>query len=321
MQYNSAVYEFPAATTFAQLLGTLKTAHAIPCPLVKYLDEESELITVENQVEFQEGLDCQGKFIVHDNLQESSTLAGLPLVESCMESFAAPPLKRTTDKANYAAVASRDVALGRKQQDAFSATATVEVAEIALQPIGTDSYAKLSGPDLVEKAQNTLPRQSQLIGTEPASTNSVSSATNQLSRQHRESQANTQNVQEQIRGLVRQELSLSLEQSRVRGSVVRCVFEGAKCCVCGNMPIVNVLYSCEQCQEVVMCESCEEDFEHAHDLVKHRNPEGWRKSDNKSSALEYFKRLGFMDEEKIREALEQAEGQVNRAASILLNLD
>ena len=151
VRVNDRDLMLPYTITYDQCLEIL--TKEVPSPQLKYLDEEAELITVDNQIEFLEALATikatGGFFEVVADFNKGSTIEGLPILESHITPFGPQgpqPVEKEVKPPTVRAQSS-----GREVQDMSMNTGGVTVVDNSSQHQQPDLNAKCTGPENAEK--------------------------------------------------------------------------------------------------------------------------------------------------------------------------
>lgn len=124
-------------------------------------------------------------------------------------------------------------------------------------------------------------------------------------------QVNLETPIERLQDIIKQEISAAVVGLQMHSPPKP--FPSTQCTICSTTPISEILYICETCKEIQLCQQCENDFEHPHALLKYRDPETWE-----NSLFVYFRDMGFSPGH-IRRALSGANNDPQLAANILLH--
>ena len=365
VRFEDERIQLPATFTYEQTVQALLERTRVPALQLVYLDDEAEWITVDNQLEFEEGLSTvqatNSFFKIAPKDPDGAVIAALPLYESCMSSKAdqesvvlqkfsadegARPVEKTdaynqfgskptVDQTSFTEVRQHEIGTGVDQADAHSNTEFIEVVESGSQHFAPEVTVKKTGPEIVEKGVNPCQRQSQSIVTDHIPQSSIALETHQVVEQlHQGAQTNLHNIEEDLRQMVQAEVSLfMLESQRLN---VRS-FPGTRCTICEASPLTNAFYTCAHCPQLQLCENCEADLEHEHDLLKNRFmpipvPEPMPvpmpvvvekpviEPTAEEKVYQAIKSMGFNDEDEIQAALVQADYDLNKATSLLLGI-
>jgi len=352
-------------------------------PLIQYKDHEGDLITISSEPEYQEALSSSEnallKLIVKASDFKSSLLLNIPLAnsESDKESEESMVLLSPTNEQTDAySFPTEDKAFETQPVESVdvSILAMPDVNESACctQP-STSEKANLTnevltqeqecGVPLSETGCDALEINTQETSTEPVKTSSVAVETPKPLTESKnlgtqamfsislnpKEEVNPA-LLESLRDIVREELQKKSQTSRVL------VKHEAQCSECSQYPILGVRYYCAEC-ELSLCEDCEEQTDHQHDMFKLRKPDSMPKSPKQhlkeevkeppkeeskvvapkveidfsgshfvrptgkqmKQMVNQFENLGFTDQEKIMRSLVKANFNLEVAADMLID--
>jgi hypothetical protein len=281
--------------TVAELYAKIRELFGIERPYLQYKDDEDDLITIHTDEEYQDALQLSGKGCLRllispstKPIQETSNIiySAVPSIQppfSTISTISTATLPIQTHETSCQAAPMPS----HKLMEALVKTAesSMNTHQNSDMGISTDFI------DLIDATSNTAFYNSKISATDPLATQTQGENTVPIIVDSKGNYANftaekasgladnakidsfvqsegvEQELMESIRMIIRQELE------SLTGSGNRSVHKGFKCVECGVDPIVGNLFKCAQCDNLVICEICEERMSHPHFFFKYRRPE------------------------------------------------
>jgi Zinc finger, ZZ type len=259
--YNSTEVIENLVTGYSETIECVKATLGLSNPLIKYLDEENELVTIRNSLEFRDGIKYVTQnskyFVVEDgNRMYKDQSCGIVNVEETSQT----KMPASLDQSSEIKVSFQDT--GSDPSPVFTSF-TVSSSQIPK----LERYSKFTGHEYSDK-----------------STNSIKEMKSKASEVMLEDSLQDFNM-ENMKNLIKEEL--------------KCIHKEVHDNICSNClcrPIYGVRYKCSVCIDYNLCSKCEADNEHTHVFLKLKKPEIVKEPEN---FLNKILDLGFTDVEKI----------------------
>lgn len=278
--------------TIGELYAKIRELFGIERPYLQYKDDEDDLITIHTDEEYQDTLQLAGKGCLRllispstKPIQETSNIISsiVPSNQPPFTNISTATLPIQTHETSCQAVPVPN----HKLMEALVKTAesSMNTHQNSDMGISTDII------DLIDATSNTAVYNCKISATDPLATltqgentvpimvdskgnyaNFTAEKASGLADSARidsfvQSEGVEQELMESIRMIIRQELE------NFTGSGNRSVHQGFKCVECGVNPIVGNLFKCAECDNLVVCEICEEKMSHPHFFLKYKRPE------------------------------------------------
>jgi predicted Zn-ribbon and HTH transcriptional regulator len=355
IRYKDRTQSIIIPNSLDQLKTTVKQIFRINKPKFQYFDEDSELITVDVQLELNEAI----RFITENNtylIVEEETLAGsvlqfiddLPLMKSQITSDETSKFieesvvlkaydfnfkNPSSDKNDFQVFAPTKG--GEIKFPDFSHKTEEKPEENGFSDI---EHLKFSGlneeSNPLEETKKPEPAVyddilykdiHQSININPSIIKPDAYAKNPPQVEDTKKNLNTTSYESfpEISLIKEDPLELEIDEIReviqqeIKKSVIfNRVIHDSKCSKCGAKPIIGVMYKCKYCIGFNLCEACEDSINHPHSLLKIKKP-------IKQSRLEELlgkicEELSFKDKEKVTQAIIANDYDYNKTVSALL---
>ena len=278
--------------TIGELYAKIRELFGIERPYLQYKDDEDDLITIHTDEEYQDALELVGKGCLRllispstKPIQETSIIISsvAPSIQPPVSSISTATLPIQTHETSCQAAP----APSHKLMEALVKTAesSMNTHQNIDMGISTDFI------DLIDATSNTALYNSKISATDPLAMQTQGENTVPIIVDSKGNYANftaekasgladnvkidsfvqsegvEQELMESIRTIIRQELE------SLAGSGNRSVHEEFKCVECGVDPIVGNLFKCSECENLVVCQTCEERMSHPHFFLKYKRPE------------------------------------------------
>ncbi|CAG9314434.1 unnamed protein product [Blepharisma stoltei] len=235
-------------------------------------------------------------------------IGGTPKIDAINQIVPEPKI----DAGNGTVINTHEMASGINTQDEAIITNSIEVLDKSCEPNVPLTDVKQNGPESVDSSQNTDIKKNQETGMEIVHVSSIDSATVPIVSNPVSIQCDRASFEEELRKIVREEVKNvgSLRFSQIAHA-------GVSCNGCGIKTIFGIRYKCNQCKDFNLCEACEENSDHEHNLLKFKKPEEKKKS-VAEEMTEKIKAMGFKDEERVKNLLESHHYNLNETVMALL---